>query len=211
MGESPSRNVGSRNWGIPELGDPLAGTVDCASSTNIETPKLLHRPRRLLSFDQHVSSAHAKRPFSGEAENGILPGASGIFIIRGALWEAESGILPGASGIFIIRHRSASVEIPIGKRRFARFTEIIRSSKMDDSDTETDVFCRLLTTQFLRFGGTPQAKRPVLSARMCPTGPYLASGGLDMAHFGLERFRQSNHAPSTKFQSRFSKQHIRCP
>ena len=67
---------------------------------------------------------------------------------------------------------------------------------MDDSDTETDVFCLLLTTHFLRFGGTPQAKRPVLSARMCPTGPYLASGGLGMAHFGLERFRQTNHVLS---------------
>ena len=74
---------------------------------------------------------------------------------------------------------------------------------MDDSDTETDVFCPLLTTHFLLFGGTPQAKRPVLSARMCPTGPDLASGGLDMAHFGLERFRQSNDAQSIKFQSRF--------
>ena len=60
--------------------------------------------------------------------------------IHGALREAESGILPGASGIFTIRHRSAFVEIPIGERLFARFTEIIRSSKMDDSDTETDVF-----------------------------------------------------------------------
>ena len=74
---------------------------------------------------------------------------------------------------------------------------------MEDSDTETDVCCLPLTTPCLRFGGTPQAKRPVLSARMCPTGPDLASGGLDMAHFGLERFRQSNHAPSIKFQTRF--------
>ena len=82
---------------------------------------------------------------------------------------------------------------------------------MEDSDAETDVFCLPLTTHVFRFGGTPQAKCPVLSARLCLTGPDLASGGLDMARFGLERFRQSNHVQSINSQSRFQTQQLSIP
>ena len=55
---------------------------------------------------------------------------------------------------------------------------------MGDSDTETDVFCLLLTTQCLRFGGGAPGEPPGFE---CPDVPYRARLGL--GRFGYGPFR----------------------